>query len=91
MRHKYSIGWFLVAVFVGAVIGTALGEIIGLLLPESVAKEFFLRAATFGTNPENPPTLNLGIIMLTLGIGFKINAIGVIGIIVSAYVVRWYM
>ncbi len=91
MRHRFSIGWFVVAVIVGAIIGTALGEVIGLLLPESVAKQFFLRAATFGTDPENPPTLNLGIIILTLGFGIKINAIGVIGIIVSAYIVRWYM
>ncbi len=91
MRYKLSLGWFLIAVIVGAIIGTALGEVIGLLLPDSVAKEFFLRAATFGTNLEHPPMINLGILILTLGISFKINAIGVIGIIVSAYVVRWYM
>lgn len=90
MRRKNSIGWFVVAVIIGAVIGTTLGEVVGFLLPDSVVKEFFLRSASFGTNLENPPTLNLGIIALAFGLKFKINAIGVIGIIVAAYILRWY-
>ncbi len=88
MRRRLSIGWVLLAVILGAVMGSALGEVIGLVLPEGVVKQFFLRAATFGINPT---TINLVIITLTLGFTFKLNIIGIIGIILAAYIFRWYV
>ncbi len=88
MRRRLSIGWVLLAVILGAVMGSALGEVIGLVLPEGVVKQFFLRAATFGINPT---TINLVIITLTLGFTFKLNIIGFIGIILAAYIFRWYV
>ncbi|MFZ0392081.1 MAG: DUF4321 domain-containing protein [Calditrichia bacterium] len=85
MRKK-SIGWILVIILLGALIGSALGEVLALVLPAGVVKEFFLRAAVLGVGPA---TLNLIIFTLTLGFHIKINVIGVIGIILAAYFLRW--
>jgi hypothetical protein len=85
MRKK-SIGWILVIILLGAFIGSALGEVLALILPTGVVKEFFLRAAMFSVGPA---TLNLVILTFTLGFSMKVNVIGVLGIIISSYFLRW--
>lgn len=87
MRQKFSVGWFVFAVILGALIGSALGEAIGVVLPGGVVKEFFLRSASFGFGPA---TLNLALFTLTFGFTFKLNVIGVIGIFLATYIFRWY-
>ena len=87
MRRRLSIGWVLLAVILGALMGSALGEVIGLILPDGVVKEFFLRSISFGIDPT---PINLVIITVTFGFTFKLNIIGVIGIIIAAYIFRWY-
>jgi hypothetical protein len=85
MRKK-SLGWILIIVLLGAFIGTALGEILAYVLPLGVVKEFFLRSAIFSVGPA---TLNLVVFTFTLGFSFKLNVIGIIGIGISAYFLRW--
>jgi hypothetical protein len=88
MRRKTSIGLILLAVVLGAIMGSALGQAIGLLLPDGVAKDFFLRSVGFGFSPTE---INLVILHITLGLSFSLNIIGVIGIILAAYILRWYL
>lgn len=85
MRKK-SLGWILVIILLGALIGSALGEVLALILPQGVVKEFFLRSASFSVGPA---TLNLIILTFTLGFSLKINVIGVLGIGFASYLLRW--
>jgi hypothetical protein len=85
MRKK-SLAWFLVIILLGALIGSTLGEVLALVLPEGVVKEFFLRSAKFSVGPA---TLNLVIITFTLGFSIKLNVISVLGIGFAAYLLRW--
>jgi hypothetical protein len=87
MKRKFSIGMFLIAVVLGALMGSALGQVIGLVLPDGVVKDFFLRSASIGFSPV---LVNLVIISFTFGFTFNLNIIGVIGIIIAAYIMRWY-
>ncbi len=88
MFSKRSLGFIFLIIFLGALIGTALGEILGVLLPEGVVREFFLRSAS----PEfGPALLNLELITITLGFSFKFNVIGIIGVIIAVYILRWYL
>jgi hypothetical protein len=85
MRKK-SIGWILVIILLGALVGSALGEILAYVLPQGVVKEFFLRSAVFTLGPA---TLDIVILTFTLGFSLKINVIGILGIIIAAYFLRW--
>ncbi|UCF63236.1 MAG: DUF4321 domain-containing protein [bacterium] len=85
MRKK-SLGWILIVIILGAFIGTALGEVLAYILPQGVVKEFFLRSAIFSMGPA---TLNLVVFTFTLGFSFKLNVIGVMGIGIAAYFLRW--
>ncbi|MCK4893661.1 MAG: DUF4321 domain-containing protein [Calditrichia bacterium] len=85
MRKK-SLGWILIIILLGAFMGTALGEVLAYILPLGVVKEFFLRSAIFSVGPA---TLNLVAFTFTLGFSFKLNVIGIIGIGIAAYFLRW--
>lgn len=85
--RKRSLGIIILFLFLGTIIGSALGELIAFLLPEGVVKQFFIRSATIGFEPV---TINLGFITFTLGFKFILNVIGVVGIAFAAYLLRWY-
>jgi hypothetical protein len=83
---KKSIGYWIVVLFIGAMIGSALGEVLAYILPSGVVKQFFLKSATASVGPG---TLNIIILTLTLGFSIKLNVMGVIGIFIAAYILRW--
>ena len=85
MRKK-SIWFILLIIFLGALIGSALGEIIAYLLPDGVVKQALIKAAVASIGPG---TLDIIILTLTLGFSIKVNIIGVIGILIAAYLLRW--
>ncbi len=85
--RKRSFGLILLVIIAGSILGSALGEIIALVVPEGVVKQFFLNAVTIGFNPV---TLNLGVLNFTLGFNFIVSVIGVFGIILAIYLLRWY-
>ncbi|MBN1155247.1 DUF4321 domain-containing protein [candidate division KSB1 bacterium] len=86
MRRR-PLGYIIFILFLGAMIGTTIGELIALLLPQGVVEQFFLRSAIFGFEPF---TINLGVFVFTFGFSFKLNVIGIIGIALAAYILRWY-
>ncbi|MGH2570988.1 MAG: DUF4321 domain-containing protein [bacterium] len=86
MRHKSF--WFLLfMVVLGMIVGTAVGEAIGLILPDGVVKNFFLRSVAASVGPA---TVNLVAFTFTLGFSLKINLMSVLGVVVSSYLFRWY-
>jgi len=87
MRRRLSIGWVLLAIVLGALMGSALGEVIGLIMPVGVVRDFFLRSVSFGIEPT---LINLVVVNFTFGFTFNLNIIGIIGIIIAAYIFRWY-
>lgn len=85
--RKKSLWYLFLVLFLGALIGSALGEVIGLVLPQGVVREFFLRSVTGGVSPF---TLNASLFTVTLGFTFKLNVIGIIGVAIAGYILRWY-
>ena len=60
MKQKFSVGKALGIILLGAIIGGILGELFGMILPESVVREFLLKKYAFGFT--NPLTIDLSII-----------------------------
>ncbi|TFH03031.1 MAG: DUF4321 domain-containing protein [Calditrichales bacterium] len=85
MRKK-SIAFVIFIIVIGALIGTALGEVIGIIIPSGVVQDFFLKSASASIGPA---TLDIILLTLTIGFSFKLNITGVLGIIIAAYVLRW--
>jgi len=88
LRSRRSLGFVILVLFVGAAVGTILGELVTLILPPGVVQEFFTRSWM----PElGPATLKMVLFELTLGLKLKINSAGVIGIGVAIYLLRWVL
>ena len=83
---KKSWIYYIVVLFIGALIGSVLGEIAAYIIPAGVVQQFFLKSATASVGPG---TLNILILTLTLGFTIKINIMGVIGVLIAAYALRW--
>ncbi len=86
MEKKRKLGYYMIVLILGAVVGSVLGDALSFLLPAGVLKQFFLKSVNFSVGPA---PFNLSIIKLTLGFAININIVGVIGIFLVAYVLRW--
>jgi hypothetical protein len=75
------------ALILGVVVGSALGHILGTVLPEGPVKTFFLQSLSAGFGPVH---LDLAVLTFDIGIRIKINFISVLGAIALAYFLRWF-
>ena len=88
--RKRNLGIIILAIIVGAVAGSVIGNLVGLILPAGVVRDFFLLpidSSTFGLT--KPFTIDFQVISLTLGLTFRINIMGILGIGVVLYVLRY--
>ena len=66
---KRSIALITITLFVGAMAGTLTGELLGLILPEGVVKDFFLTGVSFnlgGLMGNDSGVIVLNMIMFTI-------------------------
>lgn len=85
--RKRTIGKLVFAIILGGVLGSLVGQAVGLVLPDSVVKEFFMLSADPGFSPT---TIWLGAFTLTLGFTLHFNVGSVIGVAIAIYILRWY-
>lgn len=86
MGAPRGLGLVLLVVVAGLVVGSLLGELLGYLLPSGWLQDLLTKGPTIGLTP--PSTLDLHLVSLTLGFAFKVNLIGVLGIVISALALR---
>ena len=70
----------------GLVIGSLLGELLGSLVPPGWGQDLLTRGPTIGLT--SPATLDLRFLAVTFGLVFKVNLVGVIGIVIAALALR---
>lgn len=89
MSRKKSPVYIVAMLILGSLIGTVLGKLIAIIIPEeSVVHQFFLVSLDWGVQPV---TLNLGIATFTIGLSLELNVISVLGIAFMAYLLRYYL
>ena len=86
MAAQRGLGLVLVAIVAGLVIGSLLGELLGQLVGAGWGKDLLTRGPTIGLT--TPATLDLRLLSITFGIAFKVNVVGVLGIVIAALAVR---
>ena len=86
MAAQRGLGLVLVAIVAGFVIGSLLAELLGQLVGTGWAKDLLTRGPTVGLT--SPATLDLRLLSITFGIAFKVNVVGVLGIVLAALIVR---
>lgn len=85
MAARRGFGLVLLIIVAGLVVGSLLGELLGSLT-SGWLQDFLTKGPTIGLTP--PVTLDLRLIAFTLGVAFKVNVVGVLGIVLSAVALR---
>jgi Domain of unknown function (DUF4321) len=82
---RRGFGLVLLIVVAGLVVGSLLGELLGSLATGWL-QDFLTKGPTIGLTP--PVTVDLRLLAFTLGVAFKVNVVGVVGILISALTLR---
>ena len=72
---------------IGAALGTVLGDLVALTLPEGVVKQFFLQSVSWGVSPV---TVDLLVGSVTFGMRLKFSVSSIIGLGVAYYFLRYF-
>lgn len=74
--------------FLGIVVGTVTGEVVGLLLPEGkVIRDVFVSSTDFHAGPVH---IDLVVFSFTLGFSLRVNLMSVVGVFIVSLLLRWY-
>lgn len=84
---KFSLLFIIGILIFGAMIGSLLGEIIKMAIPDGVVKEVFLRSIDIVISPA---VLDLIMFSITFGFTLKLNLMGIVGIAVAYYLLRFW-
>ena len=76
----------LVFLLIGGLLGGILGEILRVMAPQGMIQAIFATNLTPGINP--PLTIDLILIKLTMGFGFKINLLSILGMFLGFYLYK---
>ena len=82
INNKRSIIIIFLVLFFGCVIGTALSQLFGTILPEGVVKDFLLNYTSIGWGNSNE-WVDFNIIKFKMGFYINISVISLIGMIIS--------
>jgi len=85
--QKRSLGFIFIILIFGAIVGTLFGNVLALLLPEGVVKQFFLQSVSWGISPV---TLDFIVGTVTFGLRVKFNIISVLGLAAAYYFLRYF-
>jgi len=88
VSYKRGIGLVALVFFLGVVLGSVVGELIGVIFPEdSVMRQLFVSGSEFHVGPL---FFNLIVFTFTFGFSLKVNLVSILGIIVVAFLLRFY-
>lgn len=85
--QKRSIAVIFLVLIIGAAIGTILGDVLGMIMPEGVVKQFFLQSVSWGISPV---TLDVIVMTITFGLRIKFNISSVLGLAAAYYFLRYF-
>ena len=86
MAAHRGLGLLLVAIIAGLVIGSLLGELIAQVVSAPWLRDLLTRGPTIGLT--TPATLDLKLLSVTFGAAFKVNVVGVVGILLAVVIFR---
>lgn len=85
--QRRSIVIVFMTLIIGAALGTVLGDLVALGLPEGVVKQFFLQSVSWGISPV---TVDLMVGSVTFGMRLKFSVSSIIGLGVAYYFLRYF-
>jgi hypothetical protein len=99
MNKNNTIGRLIVFILVGLIVGGILGEALGLVLGQigvlsggnidNPMRSFFVKAWDLDMGFRDGWALDLYLVKVRFGLGFKFNTCSIVGMLASLYVMKW--
>jgi hypothetical protein len=93
-KVEKRLGTLILVVLVGVVIGSYLGELVGMLPGgNNVVKNFFTSNVTLGIGDfvhNKPVLIDLSAVKFQIGFQLEFGLLSILGVFVSLYFFRWY-
>ena len=88
--HKQNIAFIFLVLFIGIITSSILSQLIGGILPDGVAKEFFLtsRSIGWGIQPDN--WMDLYVVRFKTGMFVDISVVSILGMVIAWYYLRYF-
>ena len=83
-RKSYKM--IILSILLGIAVGTLLGDLLGMVLPAGIPRDVLTYSQSFAMGPF---TVNLLVMTFTLGLSFKFNLLGILGIFVMIQLLKW--
>jgi hypothetical protein len=86
--RRRSLAVVALIMFLGIVVGTVVGQAIGLLFPEGkLIRDVFVNSTDFHVGPLH---LDLVVLSFTFGFSLRVNLMSAVGVFLVALVLRWF-
>lgn len=85
--YRRRTGVLILIVVLGALLGSALGTLLGKVLPSGPVKSFFLQSVDVGFRPLH---IDIAVLTFDFGLMLRLNIISVVGVMLIAYILRWF-
>jgi len=86
--RRRSLAVVALIMFLGIVVGTVVGQAIGLLMPEGkVIRDVFVNSTDFHVGPLH---LDFVVFSFTFGFSLRVNLMSAVGVFLVALVLRWF-
>lgn len=89
INNKRSIVIIFLILFFGCIVGTALSQLFGMILPEGVVKDFLLNSTPIGWG-NSDEWIDFSVIKFKTGFYINISVVSLIGMIISWYFLRYF-
>ena len=89
-NQKRSLGFIFLILFFGVIIGSIFSQLIAILIPEGVVKDFFLNSNSIGWGISPNNWIDLFVIRFKTGFFIDISVISIIGLGVAWYFLRYF-
>lgn len=81
------LGILILVLIVGSIFGALVSQLIGIILPHGVIRDFFVK----GFHPQfGPLAVDVGVIGFTIGFTLRVTVASVLGIMLAVHIFRWY-
>ena len=88
--ERRSLGFILLILFFGAIIGSILSQLIGGVFPEGVVRDFFLTSHSIGWGFQPGNWVDLYVLRFKTGLFVDISVVSLLGIATSWYFLRYF-
>ena len=86
--RRRSLAVVALIMFLGIVVGSVVGQAIGLILPEGkVVRDVFVNSTDFHVGPLH---IDLVVFSFTFGFSLRVNLMSAVGVFLVALILRWY-